>query len=212
MKLIGIILSCTLFLSTLSLAQDDTVSTVRELSVGGGVVIPILPDDFSDYWKPGMNATVGYGLVLAPGPIGYGTLYATVQYFQFPFDEDGFREALKSTSNLSEINGGSRSIVTATLNFKGTFSTERRTIAPYFLLGAGYHYNTSVEISYKVGNVGRVIKRNAKSAFTWLSGLGLDIPVSEQFTLFLEGKYTFALVSEPAMQHVPVTAGLRMTL
>ena len=77
--------------STVAMSQTEPAPQTGhgEFFIGGGTAVPYLPFPTSKFWAPGFNVVAGLGYRTVPGPIGYGTIYGTVEYSQFFFDRDG---------------------------------------------------------------------------------------------------------------------------
>lgn len=210
--------------SSLTWSQDSTEAEPsgppadREIFVQGGISLPYLPLDFNNRWKNGGNVGVGYGLSYEPGEIGYGALNFMVEYNGFHVDLKGYRAEMleRFPSDTAQINAGNivkrgrARIVTAMVNFKGSFSATKQTVAPYFLIGMGYMHLSSDSIAldnspkYDVGE-------ESLSAFAWSAGLGFEVPVTESIGFFAQGRVVVG-VSDRTRQHFPLSAGLKLKL
>ncbi len=218
MKIVAYFAVFCLSISQPLLAQSDSSTTSeREIFLGAGYSYPYLPEEFKEIWKRGFNAEVGYGYSFSPGDIGYGAVFASIQFSRFPFDESGYRSRLLRQyppENSSEITDGSiiargsTKILAVLANFKGSFSPSKKSVAPYFLISAGFaHYSRdSIAIA---GNSSYSVQANGESAFAWSFGIGCEIPVLEQYALFIQGRSVLG-VFEVTRQFFPITAGVRL--
>ena len=211
------------FFTTAVIAQttDTTQQSApldQEVTAFGGPSIPYLPQDFHDIWKKGWNAGVGYGISFAPGSIGYGAVYATVAFDRFAVDVPSYRNWWLGQTGLSRTDQstiqnaplsarGAVKSVTAMLNFKGSFSSTKQSIAPYFLLGVGYiHY--AVDSVSLVGASQFSVGGQSESAFAWTFGVGVEVPVFTSFAIFAEARSVIGVVSN-TRQYFPVSGGIR---
>ena len=201
-----------------SLTMDQSGSAQKEVFVWGGTTIPYLPKEFTNYWRRGWNGAVGYGLSFDPGTLGYGAVAAVVEYNRCPIDIAGYREAMAAlypgqaaaARNGSLLARGAATSLTAMIEFKGAFSSTKRTIAPYFLLGVGYirFANDSIAIA---GVNAFTVPEQSESGVAWSIGVGIELPVTSTFGLFVQGRSVIAQLDK-TRQYFPVSAGLRMGL
>ena len=214
MKSLWVICLFTIIASPFIIAQPDTSespSTPKdtEFYLYGGVGIPYLPDEFNDYWKTGMNIGGGYGWSFAPGELGYATVLATAEYSRFAFDSAGVSSTIRaidtSYKNLTSI-GRPTSIFSVLLNFKGSFSPTKKSIAPYFILGVGYMYFNVGSVSVE-GDTTFTLSREKKSAFSWTAGVGIEVPISESIDIFVQAKSLLGAIDR-TRQYFPISGGV----
>ena len=201
--------------------SDTTLSSGaqfdQEVIFYGGSSVPYLPGDFKDLSRRGWNAGAGYGISFAPGSIGYGALYATLEFGRFPFNETGYRSLLArefptddpdKIQNGEIIARGTTKLVSAMVTFKGCFSSTKQSIAPYFLLGAGFLHASSDSIAMR-GFSSYTIEKSSESGFAWTFGVGFEIPIMERFALFAQGSSVIAVFKD-TRQYFPVSGGIRI--
>jgi|GEM_PF-1412612 len=217
MKSVVLIVLFSMVMTSFLVAQEDSAKTLtRHVYVWGGSSYPYLPALTKDVWKTGWNAGVGYGYSFSPGPIGYGELFGTVEFSRFAFNETGYRSWLLpqySSSSSSEIQTGGLtargaiSNLTVFANFKGTFSTSKHSIAPYFLIGVGYmHYSQD---SIAIQDTLYAIHAESKSSFAWSVGIGIEAPITDEITFFVQGKSVLGVFQEER-QYFPLSGGFRI--
>lgn len=198
----------SIFMSNFAFTQSDSsASKTTEVSISGGTAIPSLPYPFKEFWKSGINIGFGYGYSMNPGSLGYGSLFGTVGYNRFPFDREGYVNALNVNPATTGIEGDATSIITLMGTLKGTFSTNKQSVAPYFLFSLGYMNVTSGQIRWK-GAIAR--PKETKAGFAYELGAGLDVPANERVTIFAEGKFFLGFTSEPGRQYFPICIGARI--
>ena len=222
--LLSIVVVCALLPSVAAAQEaDSTRPTDHEVIVLGGLAYPYLPAEFPDYWKRGWNAGIGYGLSFAPGRLGYGAVNATVEYSRYPFDDAGYRSTLlkrypgtenrdirQIIQNGTFLHRGTTKLVAVMLNFRGSFSSSKRSIAPYFLAGVGYTHLSSDSIAFLQTDQ-LSVGEERQSAFAWTFGVGVEVPVRDAITAFVQGKSMLG-VFDRTRQYFPVSAGVRVGL
>jgi outer membrane autotransporter protein len=180
----------------------------NEIFVSGGIAYSYLPYEFSKYWNPGMNASLGYGLSFTPGDYGYSTLLLLAEYASFGLKESAYRDAQQNLNPNATISGGKTQSFTVTVNYKGTVSTTKTSIAPYFVFGIGYMLFRSDSVL--VNNIGALsIEGDAISTVTWSFGVGIEVPVTDMFAGYVQAKSVIGTFDRPR-QYFPITAGLRL--
>ncbi len=205
-------------------AQTDTVQHPdREVLVMGGLSVPYLPLEFRTYWKTGWNAGIGYGYSFDPGSLGYGAVYATVEYSRFAFNPTAYRDSMLAPfdpANLTPEAAAFKAaplsrppvyIFTASVNFKGVlFSPEKKSIAPYFLLGLGYMYYSVDDVAADTVKAFRMDGKKG-GAISWTAGIGVEFPVTESIAAFIQGKSVLGVVDK-TRQYFPLSAGVRVRM
>jgi len=210
-----IVCLCFIIFTSIAFCQTDSLSTGgtasssdKEIFISGGLVYPYLPDEFKDFWKSGLNASAGFGFSFTPGDIGYSSLIATIDYSKFNFNESKYRNSMNKNDPDTIISAGPAKSFTFSVSYKGTFSTTKKSIAPYFLIGFGYmFFNTdSVTVNRRNG----LLPNDANtSAFTWSVGIGVEIPVGNQLAGYIQARSVLGAFDRP-IQYFPVNAGIRL--
>lgn len=204
-----IIFTSSAFCQTDSLASGGTASSCdKEIFVSGGLVYPYLPSEFNDFWKSGLNANIGFGFSFTPGDIGYSSLIATIDYSKFNFNELKYRESINKNNPDTIVSGSPAKSFTFSLSYKGTFSTTKKSIAPYFLIGFGYmFYDTdSVTVNHRM----TLSPNDANtSAFTWSVGIGVEIPIGNLLAGYIQARSVLGAFDRP-IQYFPLNAGIRV--
>jgi hypothetical protein len=221
MKSAVLLATCCLTVVSYIHAQTDTTlsETTSEVYFMGGPSYPYLPSETREIWKKGWNAGVGYGYSFKPGPIGYGAVYASVEYSRFTFNDAGYRAWLLPqypSDHAATIQQGGLSargpemVLTASLNFKGAFSSSRHSIAPYFLAGVGFMYYQRDSAGIQ-GTTLYTMKSQHQSTFTWSVGVGIEAPLIDPVAIFVQAKTVLGVFDDPR-QFFPVSGGLRIRL
>ena len=210
MKHLLVIVSLVSIVSFPVFGQDDTSFVmVPELSVSGGISYPSVPQELRDYWKKGFNVGGGFGYSFREGSLGQSGIHGFIQYNGLPFDQNGYLDGNKLNRNTYQASATSRKIITAMANYRGTFSQLSTAIAPYFLMGIGYFHLSSNAITVISANDTSRVNHAAQSAFSWLLGIGMDIPARSKFSFFLEGRFVLGVTGEAGTQFYPLSSGIR---
>lgn len=208
--MIGIVVVCTCS----GIAQTDSLSSssskTAEIQLWGGIAFPYLPQEYRTYWKTGYNFGGGFGFSLDPGEVGYGAFYATIEYARANFDSKGYTDSIRHMYANDTAYAGPVKVMNYMLNLKGTFSSTKKSIAPYFLLGVGYMYFTQAQIvvlndpSHNVAGIN-------KGGISWAFGVGLEVPISDKARGFIQAKSLLG-ATDPQRQYFPITAGVTYVL
>ena len=209
---LGVVIFMFMFSSIVISQTDTSLSSTKtpEAMIWGGLSIPYLPLEYRTYWKGGYNVGGGFGFSLEPGEVGYGMLFATIEYGRTNFDAKKYNDSLKVLYPSDTAIGGPTKLLNIMLNFKGSFSSTKKTVAPYFLIGIGFMYYTVAEISVIPDNSLTIVGVN-KGAFSWSAGVGVEVPVTESVKAFVQAKSLLG-VSNPTRQYFPITFGLSYTM
>jgi opacity protein-like surface antigen len=208
-----VIVALMLTLSSVVPAQTDTslASTkTPEVMLWGGLSLPYLPLDYRTFWKSGYNIGAGIGYSLDPGSTGYGSFFATLDYGRTNFDTKKYNDSLKLTHPADSAIGGAVTLVNVMVIFKGSFSSTKKSVAPYFLLGVGV-MNFTVAETYFTPNTSLTIPGINKWGVSWTFGVGIEAPVTESVRAFVQAKSLLG-VTEQTRQYFPITAGVVYTL
>ncbi len=207
------IITLSIMFSVIVIAQSDTSlpsAKTPEVMIWGGISVPYLPEEYRMDWKSGYNFGGGFGYSLDPGTVGYGSIFATVEYGRTNFDTKRYNDSLKVNHALDSAFGGPVKIFNVMLNLKGTFSSTKKSLAPYFLIGIGYMYYSQAEIYVTPDNSLTVVGIN-KGGVSWTFGVGIEAPVTDRARAFIQAKSLLG-VTDPSRQYFPITAGLTYTL
>ncbi|HJW27757.1 MAG TPA: hypothetical protein VJ508_00735 [Saprospiraceae bacterium] len=213
MKYMLVIVALSITFSSISAAQTDTSlssNKTLELLLWGGISIPYLPQEYRTFWKSGYNVGGGFGFSLDPGSIGYGAFYATIEYGRTSFDTKRYNDSLKLTYPADTALGGPVKLVNVMLNMKATFSSTKKSVAPFFLIGVGYMYYTQAGI-YVAPTTSLTVAGINKGGISWTVGVGIEVPVSDKARAFIQAKSLLG-VTDPARQYFPITAGFTYVL
>ena len=198
--------------STETSSSSTPTVTTSEVIVSGGIPVAYLPEEFRRSSMKAWNFGLGYEISYEPGSIGYSSLLVTAEYNLFRFDATGYTNyilggpdsnTVKSNPNFSASQRPTK-IFSLLINYKGTFGASKKSIAPYFLLGVGYMYTSVPSLITPPDTAGG----SSKSAISWAFGIGVDIPINDSATLFVQGKSVLGVMEE-TRQFFPITGGLR---
>ncbi len=198
--------------STTTYCQTDStqISSPLEKDVyaSGGISFPYLPSEFKDFYDKGFNGNLGFGFSFDPGDFGYSSVYVTASFNRFNFNETSYRNSIKKQSLDTTINGGPVNVFIFTLNYKGSFSATKQSIAPYFVIGIGYMYLSSDPVTVNKREIFN-IEGETLSTFTWSFGIGFEVPLIDKFTAYAQGESVIG-VFDQTRQYFPVSIGLRV--
>lgn len=227
MRRITFVLLATLTMSSAASSQSERGI---DCYLGGGISFLSGPQILKDENKMGFNAGGGIGLDILPSI----TLIIGVDYTAYPKDETRARQeavqqipaSARIGSGVSIGDGGTFSILTVSGSLKLLLRPSDEHVAPYVVVGAGllstsvpdvdasylYSEQTAVVVSTYNPFVLRRTQFNAKSALVASIGAGIDLPLSQTNSLFVEGRYAVGLTSYGNTAYIPVRLGLRLAL
>lgn len=193
-----------------SLAHAQERATT--LYVGVGPSVP-LGDDLDRIWSTGLAAGGGVALPLSSAL----RLRGDLAYSRFPLDEDALLALAEVPPDADvDIDGGAASSFTATVLLEASLPTSGTSVRPYLLAGGGY-WNGSFErivvgeSSSQVVSSQVVIPASDDGGAAAAVGGGLEVPVHDVVSVFVEGRYVWADFSDPPGSddtYVPVTVGV----
>ena len=196
---------CAFLIGARALAQTSSEQgNARDILVTGGVTFSHLPFDFKDNYKAGWNAGFGYGYTLPEGKLGTSMVYATAEFGRFALDREKIRAALQNPVEL--IASDPSTFLALLVNFRGTFTSFSSVVQPYFFAGIGYLRFEQGGRTYS----NNVIEKKTQNGFAWNAGVGVNIPVSEKISVFLQGRSLLG-VFEPTRQFFPINTGILYT-
>lgn len=185
-----------LTLPTILMSQTDTTSATQEedsppgiwmIVASGGWTFPFEPTEFGDQFKTNYNFGGGIAYAMNPGSIGYGEVSLQLHYYNVLFTRSGFRE-VNNIPTSTAIYGYPGDVFTGMVQFRGVYGTPMEDIAPYFTMGIGV-YHIALPERGLASPQSVLYEEVKKTTFGWSVGLGVDVPVMERFTLFVDGKF-----------------------
>jgi hypothetical protein len=220
MKYFTLLAICCVIAFSPSLSQVDSIKSIEsvvtfpvdssklkmfEFSLTGGISKPYLPKNFHDYWKGGWNAGAGVGMTFAPGSVGYGSILLNFNMSRFAFDYLKYRNLfLQADQTISRKPAW---MVDIMFNFRGTVTALSKFIQPYVSFGIGYLHFYQGDILVG-GYAPDTVLGETKSAIAWDFGVGIDVPVTNNFGIFFDGTSVLG-VTDPTRQYFPLRGGLR---
>jgi opacity protein-like surface antigen len=208
MKYVYSIVALLVLASSASFPQADASSKRSEISVSGGLGFSNRPLEFVNFWNKGFNLGAGYGIVVGSGDFGYSVVQAELTYSSFAFVQDSVRSIYLIPSTAT-ISSSPLSVITLMLNYRGTIAASQTSIGPYFLIGVGAIDFMQKEITVDGVTLTKV-PSVSKFSFAWQAGVGVSIPFTEKFGMFVEGRTVVGFVDD-GKQYFPVSAGVRLT-
>jgi opacity protein-like surface antigen len=164
--------------------------------LGGGVAMPMSPDEFKDNYGMGYGGGAGLGYKVTP------SVEIIVSGFYNLFSSD-FPDSFGVT-------GGDVSIIEAVGNLKYIFGKGASKIKPYIIGGAGM---ASVKFSQVDDTSGTVFSADtSETDFIYNLGAGAEITVSPSAAIFIEGFYSSVATEGETSAYVPIRAGLKLTV
>jgi hypothetical protein len=188
--------------------DDGSAPGTWMFAASGGWTFPFEPASFADHYKTNYNLGEGFAYALPAGDVGYGEVGVMFHYYSVLLSKSGFRKA-NDLPDTTDVYGTPGNVITGMLQFRGVLGS-KESVAPYFTVGIGlYHiYLPAVGIvnstEYRAGY--------HEITFGWSAGLGLDVPVSDRFTLFADGKFILGVTETNGHKLFTAGGGFRYTM
>lgn len=196
----------SIFLISIFIGSSLITAQSNEIFLNGGISSPNKPESLADHWKTGFNVGGGIGFGLTETL----TFVASADYNSFAFDESGFLESYGFSGYGIRITGGTATIFTLSGNLKVTFASG--SISPYVVGGLGYLNLALSDITISLGNESDKVSGDSESSLFVQVGVGLDFPLSENSSLFFEGRYGNGFTDNGGTTFFPLKAGIKFNL
>lgn len=191
-------------------AMDDATPGVWRVVAGGGVAIPFEPGNFDDYFKPGYSFGGGLTYAFSPGDVGYGEVSLTASYYNLSFDDAGFVTA-NNLPGTAVVYGYPGDVFSAMVGFRGVFATSVESVAPFFTMGVGMFHIALPQMGVE-NVVVPIVEEYKKTTFGWSVGLGVDVPVTGNFTFFVDGRFLLGTTETNGHKLFTAGGGLRVKI
>ena len=206
-KVITVLITVIIFSSN-NYSQTNSEIQHIEVHLIGGIPFPSQPKMFTDYWHFGYNLGGGFGYRFTP------IFSATVlfNFNNFPFNDDKFLRDLGMEGSGVEVNGGSTIIITVTGVAKARFTESYNKLSPYLVGGFGYFSITTSDVKLSYGYQSETIENESESAFNFLFGAGLEVPIGMNKYFFIELNYGQGFTKEDHTGYIPLKIGFIISL
>jgi opacity protein-like surface antigen len=179
-----------------------------EIQLMGGISFPSQPTIFTDYWNFGYNLGGGFGYRFTP----IFSASFLFNYNNFPFNDDKFLRDLGIEGSGVEVDGGSIIIITVTAVAKARFTESYNKLSPYLVGGIGYFSLTTNDMKLSYGYQSETIESEYESAFSFLFGGGLEVPIGINKYFFIELNYGQGFTKEDHTGYIPLKIGFIISL
>jgi len=191
----------------LSSALPGQEQKQRYLFVGGGMSLPLYPQNFSNNWKLGYR--IAGGLMTSLSQILQ--LGIEAEYNNFPLDQERVSYYLFSGQGY-RITGGSAGIFFVSPILKLMFSRARDRLSGFVSLRVGYHHESVSDLTISDGTNSNTSSGTSHSAVSMGVGVGLDIPINEGVGIIFQSELVNAFTDVQSTQYVPFSGGFRFSL
>ncbi len=172
--------------------------------VNTGLAVPSAPNEFSDYWKTGINLGGGVGFPITRNLSFVGNLLHT----RFSFDG----EKLMADNGMGGygfyFEGGTTSITTFFGDFKMELGSNPGKVTPFLMGGAGLFFVTIRETTMQYQNQFETIPGGDETKLGIDLGGGVDIALSPRTKLQLGMKYIVGFTDIENTSYFPIMIGL----
>ncbi|HOP06972.1 MAG TPA: outer membrane beta-barrel protein [candidate division Zixibacteria bacterium] len=209
MKKVLFAMVLTLVLAGIASAQGPKIN----FYAGGGMALPMGPDDFKDYWKSGISFGGGVGFQQSANM----ELKAMLFYNKFDVDEDGMIEEIEEAYGIDasglEIDGGEMTAIEIMGVFKYSLGLPEAPARPYLLGSVGITAMKVAEatISYGSEYGSETTPETTESKLSFGVGGGVDIKIGATTALFAEAQYMYVSTEGDAITYLPIRGGIKFT-
>lgn len=173
-----------------------------------GITFPISPDNFADRWKSGFH--LGGGILYHLNVEQRVMVRATASYQKLSPNTNSILSDLgiTNTNNRINVQDGSGSILSLALNLKITPRWTEGFLIPYALGGPSL-MRISQDITYTPqGSTQSQQFSQTTTDIGWGLGVGLDIDLPNELTLFVETQYTMVFTQDAGPRFIPIRLGI----
>jgi opacity protein-like surface antigen len=190
-----------------------------QLLGGGGLAVPVAPKELTDGWKEGYDIAGGVGVRLT----NHVSIRGLIGYDRFRFDDVGVMSLLRDELGFHpadvgasvDFAGGDTTFLSISGEVKFSFVGDTSRFSPYVFGGGGA---TRVEIDDLrvtldapfVGPIEDTIEGTNDTKGMATVGGGVDIPASESFAIFVEGRYQLTFLDEERGGNAVIRAGVQL--
>jgi opacity protein-like surface antigen len=206
-KVITVLITVIIFLRN-NYSQTNSEIQNIEVHLIGGISFPSQPEIFTDYWNFGYNLGGGLGYRFTP----IFSASVLFNFNNFPFNDDKFLRDLGIEGSGVKVDGGSTIIITVTAVAKARFTESYNKLSPYLVGGIGYFSITTSDMKLSYGFQSETIESESESAFSFLFGGGLEVPIGINKYFFIELNYGQGFTKEDHTGYIPLKIGFILSL
>ncbi|HLB00881.1 MAG TPA: hypothetical protein VJO14_05810 [Bacteroidota bacterium] len=206
-------------LPSLLYSQTDTTGAAQEndatpgtwmIVASAGWTFPAEPREFKDQFKINYNFGGGIAYSMSPGDVGYGEVSLLLHYYNTLFSRSGFRTANNLPTGTG-VYGYPGDVYTGMLQFRGVYGTSKESIAPYFTMAIGVLHLALPQRGLTTPPT-VLYKEYTTTTFGWAAGLGVDVPVTDWYTLFVDGKFLLGVTGTSGHRLFSAGGGIRIRI
>lgn len=176
--------------------------------ITGGVAYPVYDKELTKLYNAGLHLGVGFGYSLSDQMM----LVGSVQISNLPLDKEAYLKSIDAFEKNNQVEEGSASVLTGSLNLKYSFSRARSGESLFLTGGATVARFIAGDIlfSESVQNdvIQTVIDGNGQSALGVNGGAGFNVHLSSKSFLFFEARYTVLFTDKPRVHIIPLQFGV----
>lgn len=183
------------------LATSATAQDVKPFSfyLGAGASLP--NGDFSNAYKLGLHASLGFGFNVAPGL----QLVPKAEFHTFSIDKDVWMAAEGATT----VDGGNLNALFFGADLKFAPPMPAAPIKPYLFGGGGFARLQPTDLNYENTLGSGTLAFDAQNKFFWNIGAGLQLGGGPVFSFFLQARYLSVSADDIKYNVIPITAGIK---
>ncbi|MBK7093122.1 MAG: outer membrane beta-barrel protein [bacterium] len=176
--------------------------------ITGGVAYPVYDKELTNLYNAGLHLGIGLGYTLTDQLM----LLGNIQISNLPLDKEAYLKSIDAFEKNNQVEEGSASVLTGSLNLKYSFSRARSGESLFLTGGATVARFIAGDIlfSESVQNdvIQTVIDGKGQSAFGLNAGAGFNVHLSSKSFLFFEARYTVLFTDKPRVHIIPLQFGV----
>lgn len=181
-----------------------TIPQTPRFYVNIGMGIPSSPNDFSDYWKTGLNIGVGIGYPVSKNL----DIIAMFNYSRFSFDGEKFITDAGYGGYGFEIDGGTASFLTLNVDLKVALGSGDTSFRPFIVGGAGLFKMLMKDTTIRLQWQSETVAGYDETKLGISMGAGFDVILNQQMSLYLVARYTVGFTEDESTTYFPLNMGL----
>lgn len=181
-----------------------TMPQTPHFYVNIGMGIPSSPNEFSDYWKTGLNIGGGIGYPASKNL----DIIAMFNYSSFSFNGEKFINDAGYGGYGFEIDGGTASFLTLNVDLKVALASGDASVRPFIVGGACLFKMSIKDATVRLQGQSETVAGDDETKLGISIGAGFDVMLNQQMSLYLAARYAVGFTEDESTTYFPLNIGL----